>query len=538
MGPQKFIAANTAEALKLIRTELGSDAMVLSTKDTDQGVEIIAITSQDLANLSTRSESLDSFSNEANPFSERSMAQSGISDKFENAIARRAQAPATKPYGEIPAGSLRRNPARAGRSVRAPGAEAFLPTSFNNAERIHRSDSSVINPSNNDAIFNASAAANAKAAQDVAALNAARLSALNAAQAHRISENGLQKPTAPAVSASPAVSNIFESGSSPKVEKLLSEISEVKFLLQSHVAGNFWGSIQQENTHVTEIVKHLLNSGFSPKLCAEIARNLPEDLSVPALIKNAREQVKCMIKTSHAFDIFDRGGVFAFIGPTGVGKTTTVAKIAARCVVRYGRNQVALLTTDTYRIGAQEQLKTFAKILGLSVTAVRDSEDLAAKIKDFSNRKIVLLDTAGVSQRDTLMVEQSQLLEHGSNKARRILVMSSTTDLRTQEEVISLHNQAMQNANGEKLDSVIITKIDEAAHLAPVIDSVIRHDLSVMFVSNGQRVPEDLSQPDINYLSHRAMAMRAFSETFSITDEQVPALLSDHLGDWIRKVNP
>jgi flagellar biosynthesis protein FlhF len=245
-----------------------------------------------------------------------------------------------------------------------------------------------------------------------------------------------------------------------------------------------------------------------------------------------------MIKTSRAFDIFDRGGVFAFIGPTGVGKTTTVAKIAARCVLRYGRNQVALLTTDTYRIGAQEQLKTFAKILGLSVTAVRDSEDLAAKIKDFSNRKIVLLDTAGVSQRDTLMVEQSQLLEHGSNKAKRILVMSSTTDLRTQEEVISLHNQAMQNAHGEKLESVIITKIDEAAHLAPVIDSVIRNDLSIMFVSNGQRVPEDLSQPDINYLSHRAMAMRAFSETFSITDEQVPALLSDHLGDWIRKVNP
>ena len=327
------------------------------------------------------------------------------------------------------------------------------------------------------------------------------------------------------------------SESSPKVEKLLSEISEVKHLLQSHVAGSFWGNIQQENTHITEVVKHLLNSGFSPKLVAEIAQNLPENLSTLHLLKHAREQVKCMLKTSRAFDMFDRGGVFAFIGPTGVGKTTTVAKIAARCVLRYGRNQVALLTTDTYRIGAQEQLKTFAKILGLSVTAVRDSEDLAAKIKDFSNRKIILLDTAGVSQRDALMVEQSHLLEHGSSKARRILVMSSTTDLRTQEEVINLHNQAMQNTNGEKLDSVIITKIDEAAHLAPVIDCVIRNDLSTLFVSNGQRVPEDLSQPDVNYLSHRAMAMRAFAETFSLTDEQVPALLSDHLGDWIRKVN-
>lgn len=544
MGPQKFIAANTADALKLIRTELGSDAMVLSTKDTDQGVEIIAITSQDLANLSTHSESAEAFSAEVNPFSERSMAQSGLSDKFENAIARRVQSPEPKLRSDIPVGSLRRNPARAGRPIRAPGSEAFLPTSFNDVERIHRNDSSVINPSNNDAIFNASAAANAKAAQDIAALTAARVAAQNAAQAHRNSEAVLQKEVASSAPSAPSVPpvatslNGFESANSPKVEKLLTEISEVKYLLQSHVASNFWGSIQQENKHVTEIVKHLLNSGFSPKLCAEIARKLPDDLSVPALIKNAREQVKCMIKTSHAFDIFDRGGVFAFIGPTGVGKTTTVAKIAARCVLRYGRNQVALLTTDTYRIGAQEQLKTFAKILGLSLTAVRDSEDLAAKIKEFSNRKIVILDTAGVSQRDTLMIEQSLLLQHGSNKARRILVMSSTTDLRTQEEVINLHNQAMLNANGEKLDSVIITKIDEAAHLAPVIDSVIRHDLSVMFVSNGQRVPEDLSQPDINYLSHRAMAIRAFSETFSITDEQVPALLSDHLGDWIRKVSP
>jgi len=553
MGPQKFIAANTAEALQLIRNEMGPDAMVLSTKDTDQGVEIIAITSQDLSNLSARSEALDPSFGEASAFSERSLIRSGLQAKFDNAIARRAPEPEERPKIPVPTGALRRNPARAEkrteRSIRAPGAEAFLPTSFNNAERIARGDANVINPSNNDAIFNASFAANtkaaqeSKAAQEVAALKALRNAAQSASQAQRtfapsnFINPGQAIPEGPQASSQPNVSSVATSDNSPKVEKLLSEISEVKQLLQSHVAGSFWGNIQQGNSQITEVVKHLLNSGFSPKLCAEISQNLPENLSLAHLIKNAREQVKCMIKTSHAYDTFDRGGVFAFIGPTGVGKTTTVAKIAARCVLRYGRNQVALLTTDTYRIGAQEQLKTFAKILGLSVTAVRDSEDLAAKIKDFSNRKIILLDTAGVSQRDTLMVEQASLLEHGSSKARRILVMSSTTDLRTQEEVISLHNQAMQSTNGEKLDSVIITKIDEAAHLAPVIDSVIRNDLSVLFVSNGQRVPEDLSQPDVNYLSHRAMAMRAFSETFSITDEQVPALLSDHLGNWIRKVN-
>ena len=540
MGPQKFIAANTADALKLIRAEMGPDAMVLSTKDTDQGVEVMAITSGDLAKLSSRSELMDPQFGEHSAFSERSMARSGLASKFDEAIARRAPTPEPRVNLEVPKGILRRNPARVERPIRAPGAEAFTPTSFNDVERIPRGSSNVINPSNNDAIFSASFAANTKAAQEAAALNALKNAAQSAAQAVRmpspqplttLNKISTQPTATTPTSPTPSAEN------SPKVEKLLAEISEVKHLLQSHVAGSFWGNIQQENTQITEVVKHLLNSGFSPKLCAEISQNLPENLSVSHLIKNAREQVKCMIKTSRAFDIFDRGGVFAFIGPTGVGKTTTVAKIAARCVLRYGRNQVAILTTDTYRIGAQEQLKTFAKILGLSVTAVRDSEDLAAKIKDFSNRKIILLDTAGVSQRDTLMVEQSNLLEHGSGKAHRILVMSSTTDLRTQEEVINLHNQAMLNMNGEKLDSVIITKIDEAAHLAPVIDSVIRHDLSILFVSNGQRVPEDLSQPDVNYLSHRAMAMRAFSETFSLTDEQVPALISDHLGDWIRKVN-
>ncbi|AKD24760.1 flagellar biosynthetic protein FlhF [Polynucleobacter duraquae] len=574
MGPQKFTASNSAEALKLIRKRMGPDAMVISTTDIDQGVEIIAISSEDLASLSDPSlasskvakkpggyspnYSSDRPIGRSNSFSNLgSNSGSNFGSSFDRAIAPPS---ARNPFSaDLPLGSLRRNPARAQhsdrteRSVRAPGSETFTPASFNGAERIRRGDVNVVNPSNNDAFFSASASAavSAKKKQDAVAFAEAKAdakAALNpvpfaseifAASAPSTSSAApsilasTNTDTATAISMLPANA----AASNPKVEQLLAEISEVKYLLQSHVAGNLWGNIQQESSHVTEIVKHLLNSGFSPKLCAQIARNLPDDFNTPQLIKNAREQVKCLIKTSRAFEIFDRGGVFAFIGPTGVGKTTTVAKIAARCVLRYGRNQVALLTTDTYRIGAQEQLKTYAKILGLSVTALRDSEDLASKIKEFSNRKIILLDTAGVSQRDTLMVEQCQLLQNGSDRAKRILVMSSTTDLRTQEEVINLHNQAMQNSHNNKLDSVIITKIDEAAHLAPVIDSVIRHDLSILFVSNGQRVPEDLSLPDINYLSHRAMAMRAFSETFSITDEQVPALLSDHLGDWIRKVN-
>ena len=337
---------------------------------------------------------------------------------------------------------------------------------------------------------------------------------------------------AESVSASPK--SIAELANSPRVEKLLTEISEVKNLLQSHVAGNFWGNLQQEKTHLTEVIKHLLNTGFSPQLCADITRKLPETSDLSTLLQSARDQIKGMVKTVDAFAMFDKGGVFAFIGPTGVGKTTTVAKIAARCVLRYGRNQVTLLTTDTYRIGAQEQLKVFAKILGLTVTSLRDGEDLSSKLKELSGRKIVLLDTAGVSQRDTLMLEQSKTLQDGSQTAVRILVMSSTTDLRTQEEVIKLHNQAAQSNGVGKIEAAVITKIDEAAHIAPVVDSIIRHDMPLLFISNGQRVPEDLSLPDLDYLSHRAIQARAFSDDLSYSDDQIPAIFSNNLGDWIK----
>ncbi|BEI39600.1 flagellar biosynthesis protein FlhF [Polynucleobacter sp. HIN8] len=502
MGPQKFTASNTAEALKKVRLEMGADAMILSTSDTVNGVEIVAITPQDLAKLSSggsgsggRPRDLDpeveiapSFAQPAKLSAARNIPKPSTfatADPSNNAGFKRVEFPRISPS-----------------SANISSGDSFKPAFFESSQRIPASEAKFVGEGSEETpvtpkSFNGS---------------------------HR---NG-------AAEASPNPKTIAELANSPRVEKLLSEIGEVKNLLQSRVAGNFWGNLQQEKAHLTEVIKHLLNTGFSPQLCADITRQLPETSDLPTLLQNVRDQIKGMIKTVDAFATFDKGGVFAFIGPTGVGKTTTVAKIAARCVLRYGRNQVTLLTTDTYRIGAQEQLKVFAKILGLTVTSLRDGEDLSTKLKELSGRKIVLLDTAGVSQRDTLMLEQSKTLQDGSQNASRILVMSSTTDLRTQEEVIKLHNQAAQKNGAGKIDAAVITKIDEAAHVAPVVDSIIRHDMPLLFISNGQRVPEDLSLPDLDYLSHRAVQARAFSEDLSYSDDQIPAIFSNNLGDWIK----
>jgi len=502
MGPQKFTALNTAEALKKVRLEMGADAMILSTSDTKNGVEIVAITPEDLANLSSAADPTNKGNRARQMDPEVEIAPTFSSnprlgrDLGNRAIPKPVNLAATDNVGGFKKVEFPKI------SSAGLNSDSFKPSFFESSQRVPASE--------------------AKFAGDGESITSRR-KPLNGAHANHGAES---------VSASPK--SIAELANSPRVEKLLTEISEVKNLLQSHVAGNFWGNLQQEKTHLTEVIKHLLNTGFSPQLCADITRKLPETSDLSTLLQSARDQIKGMVKTVDAFAMFDKGGVFAFIGPTGVGKTTTVAKIAARCVLRYGRNQVTLLTTDTYRIGAQEQLKVFAKILGLTVTSLRDGEDLSSKLKELSGRKIVLLDTAGVSQRDTLMLEQSKTLQDGSQTAVRILVMSSTTDLRTQEEVIKLHNQAAQSNGVGKIEAAVITKIDEAAHIAPVVDSIIRHDMPLLFISNGQRVPEDLSLPDLDYLSHRAIQARAFSDDLSYSDEQIPAIFSNNLGDWIK----
>jgi flagellar biosynthesis protein FlhF len=428
MAPHKIIAATTTEALKLVREQVGGDALVLSTRDTPDGVEIVAISPEALAKMSQRPEA--------------------------------KVAP-----------------------VASPAANPSAPSHSNTA-----------------------------------------------------SANSFSSP---ATAAAPKVFKPLAADFSPpedkRVDKLLAEFSEVKQLLQTHLSARAWDDMQAQSTEKAEALRILLNAGFSPQLCGETADQLsaqgPSD--VP-LMDRLQALLESKIQTLDPLSVFDPGGVFAFIGPTGVGKTTAIAKIAARCVLRYGRDQLALLTTDTFRIGAQEQLKVYAKIIGVPVVSLRDSDDLASKLSSMKDRRVILLDTAGVSQRDTQMLEQSQLLLEGAPALKRILVMSSTTDLRTQEDVILMYQMAEKNEKFRAVTAAIITKTDEAAQIGPVLDCLIRHQLPLMFLANGQRVPEDLSQANTAYLSHRALRPRMLSSRLQIPDDQIPVHMADQLNDWVK----
>jgi flagellar biosynthesis protein FlhF len=183
-------------------------------------------------------------------------------------------------------------------------------------------------------------------------------------------------------------------------------------------------------------------------------------------------------------DVVHNGGVMALIGPTGVGKTTTVAKLAARFALRFGRKHVALITTDAHRVGAQEQLLTFGEILGIAVESASSRGELGQLLQRYADRKLVLVDNAGLSQRDLRLAAQLSDLE-AVPFIKTYLVVSCTTQAPGLDDVFAAFGRT-------KLQGCILTKLDEAVSLGPVIDILARYRLPLVYGCDGQRIPEDI----------------------------------------------
>ena len=278
--------------------------------------------------------------------------------------------------------------------------------------------------------------------------------------------------------------------------EVMDEIRSLRKIVEQHLAGFAWGEAARSEPVKTEILRQMLDAGFSPRLARDLLAELPRELNASqalAWVKAAAD--RSLLTISNESDIIDRGGVYALVGPTGVGKTTTTAKLAARCVLRHGASKVALITTDGYRIGAHEQLRIYGRILGVSVYLVKDAQELNQTLADLQHKHMVLVDTMGMSQRDRLVEEQVAMFGHSGVK--RLLLLAATGQGDTLDDVVRAYS-------GPDLAGCILSKVDEAASLATSLDVIIRHRLPLHYVSNGQRVPEDLHLPNRAYLLHRA----------------------------------
>ena len=301
---------------------------------------------------------------------------------------------------------------------------------------------------------------------------------------------------------------------------MMSEIRAMRGLMETQLAEISWGTTAQREPQKTSVLRDMLAAGFSPSLARYLIEKLPsgkDETQSLAWIKTVLSRNLSTI--SNEDEILEKGGVFALVGPTGVGKTTSTAKLAARCVMRHGPEKLALITTDAYRIGGHEQLRIYGKILGVMVHSVKDESDLRIALKELRNKHTVLIDTVGVSQRDHNVAEQVAMLSGTGADVKRLLCLNATSTNETLNEVVRAYQ-------GSGLAGCIMTKLDEAATIGNVLDVVIRQKLNLFYISNGQRVPEDLHLADRAMLVDRAFRLKKGDAATQYQDAELPLLMA------------
>ncbi|MDR6501625.1 flagellar biosynthesis protein FlhF [Burkholderia ambifaria] len=582
MNIRKFTGATSRDALRLVREALGADAVVLSNRTLDDGsVEIVALADSDLAAVTPPAAARPRIAAPRVPESVPAAAVPGIVSRPGAAFAR----PSVNPYaagdGGLPdvfssvfgasaeanetddadetaaqpstidadaAAAAAPSTAAPAPGWPAPGTPAAgwpapasepAPWLVEHAKRLtQQRDALIARTQATPAAPQASAlapqgAASASSpdwARDIVRDAERRMPAAaprkpdtNAANAAKAAER-----TRLSADTAAAVADAVKS----RVERIVNdtvmhELGELRGMMEEQFDSLMWHDRQRRSAVHGALTKHLFAAGLSAQLVRMLVDNLPSGDGAQTFeqaVEWAQSVLAANLPVLDSEDaLMERGGVFALMGPTGVGKTTTTAKLAARCVMRFGASKVALLTTDSYRIGGHEQLRIFGKILGVPVHAVKDAGDLALALSELRNKHIVLIDTIGMSQRDRAVSDQIAML-HGANApVQRLLLLNATSHGDTLNEVVQAYRSAGEHPD---LAGCILTKLDEATHLGGVLDTVIRYKLPVHYVSTGQKVPENLYVASTKFLLKSAFCVPRDGSPFVPQDEDMPTLLS------------
>ncbi|MGN2242681.1 flagellar biosynthesis protein FlhF [Frateuria sp. GZRR33] len=475
MKIKRFVAPDMRQAMREVREEQGPDAVILSTRRIDEGIEIIAAVDYDEALV-------------------REAARHGA-----------APAPAVEPPA-LPPRAAAANPPPPPPPVGEARVETLAPaTRPSPAEAAPRPAQAV-----------ASGEAHKTARPEPRAPRAA-----TGAQAEGLVQARAQAPQpqqAPEIPAEPVVHPLIERAAQDTV-RMRAELSSLREMLEMQLSSLAWNDMERRQPMHTRVLRELTRLGID----ADVARALADELPPQMTPEQARYLPLGMLSRGIAVSgrgRSDEAGVTALVGPTGVGKTTTLAKLAARAVVRHGASQVALVSTDHYRIGAAAQLEHYGRLLGVRVYPAYDAQSLRQVLELLKGCHTVLVDTAGLAGNDPRLAEQLDALRE-AGELRACLVLAANAQAQSLDDAVRAYLPVKPHA-------AILTKLDEAPSLGGALSVLIRHRLALDYTTDGQRVPEDIAAADARLLVCRAA--QALKGNTPAADE---AVLAERFGTMV-----
>lgn len=286
----------------------------------------------------------------------------------------------------------------------------------------------------------------------------------------------------------------------PTLSDLQRELGNLRMMLEGKLSQLSWRDTAARPSVKAALENRLARLGLSRGLSGFICDMIPDHGDLESCWRAALGLLAGRIPLMKGDGLVNDGGIVALMGATGVGKTTTIAKLATRFVMRHGCREVALVTTDCYRIGGQEQLQTFANYLDIPMVVATDGSQLKSALGKLAPRKLILIDTAGMSQRDLRLYEQFSTLNSVGHDIDTYVVLPATAQHAALQEVVKVFGK-------KALAGAFITKVDESVGLGGMLDVVIENRLKIAYVSHGQKVPEDLVPARADYLIDKAVEL-------------------------------
>lgn len=304
------------------------------------------------------------------------------------------------------------------------------------------------------------------------------------ARAQRAQVQTAAPPAAPARTAAAAKGLRVVRSQDPGLMTMRREVRVLRSLLEQQFASLAWDDLARRQPLHAAVLRDFETMNFAPDVARALVSKIPDNtqsrysfgIATALLAKNMPIPEE---------DLLQAGGTWALVGPTGAGKTTTVAKLAARSAALHGPDTVGLIGIDGYRIGAREQLRAHARLLGVRMRVAATARDLGKALDAMEGRRLVLIDTAGLGQRDLRMAEQQALMASAPGRFRTMLVLPATAELAVLDEIVRAHATLAPAG-------CILTKVDESPGLAPALSAVMRARLELHYVCDGQRGPENL----------------------------------------------